>query len=175
MCRRFRILSNLESLSAKEVIAYIRRLARIYFLFLAYSIYSAYNAFGGSPYLIQILSVINVILYAINVGALMAFSLKPTAMTIFFPLTSEIVLCLFYILNFLVQIQLTVSTASSITTGINIVFAVFSIFILSTTVYILLKLRTKIVMENDPIHVDGTDSMITVTATPMMKGDLNNC
>jgi hypothetical protein len=148
MCRRIALLRNIENVSAKDIVTYLHRLVRIYVLFSALAIYNAVVAESNSSRLLFLIKVVDAILYCVNTGSLTFFVQNPTLCNLYCPLTSASCLWIFYIVSIILQAANSKhdSSSANVNIGVAVFTGLLSLLILGSTIFILLKLRTKMIV-----------------------------
>jgi len=136
MCRRFRLLYHIETVTAEEILQYLARLFRIYCIFFCISLINLGLAYNQETVKL-ILAIVGTVLYAINIGMIKYVVDHPMPHVAIFPIISNIILCGFNIGNLVYTIVITKSLWG--------LFSVISILLQFTTIYILYKLRSKII------------------------------
>ena len=149
MCRRFAILSKIDQLGSKDVLTYLSRVIKLYVIFACLAIYNASTAVTNSGQLLVGIKVADAVIYCIYVCSLIFFTQSPSVSNIFFPLVSSMVLDFFYVISLILQIFFSIhkGSSSSANIAVSALTALISIFLLSTMVYLLVKLRTKMILE----------------------------
>lgn len=134
MCRRFKLIYNIESSTVEDILQYLQGMFRLYCIFFVISIINL--ALNYSSNLTLGLSIAGVVLYAINMGMVKFVVDNPAPQSVFLPMLSTIILCLFNIANLVITILLTGSYWG--------LFSLLGVALQSSTIYILYKLREKL-------------------------------
>jgi hypothetical protein len=153
MCRKIYMLMNIENVTAADVVVYLKRLIRLYVIFSAVAVYNAIVAHSNSGHLLFTLKVLDAIFYIINCAGVAYFVSSPTLCNLYFPLTTASCLWLFYLASIIIQIAASEhnNSAAAANIAVALIRGLLSLLLLGSTIFILLKLRTKIIvggMEN---------------------------
>eukprot|EP01040_Poterioochromonas_malhamensis_P017841 gene17841-20638_t len=146
MCRKFALIYNIENTTIQELCAYLRRLHRIYLIF---TIISGINLFTDSiqgKRVAAILAGVNILLYLMNIVILQRASNDPTVMNANLAVFGLLLISAFNIFTLIYNV---------LTGNIWALFSVVGVILQWSTVYIVYKLREKVVngenTQNPPV------------------------
>lgn len=140
MCRRINLLVNIETTTVEEILAYLQRMFRLFCIFFVVSIISLALNYSETT-VILVFSIIGVILYAINMGMVKFLVDNPAPQNVFLPIISTTVLCSFNIADLVITILVTGSYWA--------LFSLLGVALQSTTIYIMYKLREKMLTQEN--------------------------
>lgn len=141
MCRRFQLLARIEQATVQDIIRYLYRLSRIYVILAIFSLINVVEAYYTEPRLVVTLTIIYTVLYLINVTMITLIARQPNIPNCTNAMISNITLFLFNI-AFMVFNVVVIESLWALASLIGIFFQ-------STTIYILYKLRVKMVNGED--------------------------
>lgn len=152
MCNKFQLLANIDSATVADILGYFKRLSRVYLIFIALNGISFINAVIDEDKTAATWTGVNIGLYFLQITAvnrlLEATNLTNTSILMF----TAVAIIAFNIAN-LVYTVLTKTLWGLI--------ALIGIVIQITTIYIIYKLREKVIAEAEGLPVT------TATATPV--------
>lgn len=129
------MIYNIDTVSVEEIVKYIDRLARIYAILCILSIISVVASYESGSFFIN--NLVGLILYVANVVGLKYAATEPTVAKTTVPLCTATVLCIFNIIN---TVYIGISEKNYYAA-----FYVISVAIQVSTIYILYKLREKLI------------------------------
>lgn len=138
MCSRFKLLARIEQATVQEIIQYLYRLSRVYIVLAFISLINVAQIFYRKSRLVVALTIVYAALYLINVPLMTTISGIPTCTS---AMVSNLILLLFNIafMVFNVVVEKSLWALASLV----------GIFFQSTTIYIIYKLRVKLVNGED--------------------------
>jgi hypothetical protein len=156
MCRKFKMIANIENISIEEILAYLKRLLRIYFILEILSIVGFVANLTRGETVAAIITIVGVVLYAIHMTALYFTSQTPTN---YHSITTVITALILLIYN-IADIVYSVSNGN-----LWGLLSFIGVVLQCTTIYILYKLHEKIVHKmRNPDHNDLERGMGNPTA-----------
>lgn len=146
MCfRRCSIIYNINAVSPEEVIDFLKFLGRFYLILLVFAFAGAYSDFTDSNHLLFNLDVANILLCIFNAFCIYYCAYNPSPRNTYMPMFSEMALGFFSIASYFLKIDFqTNSVTNSINIGVGAFALLISLSVLGSTVYILFKLRKKL-------------------------------
>ena len=151
MCLRFRLLANIETATVQEVVKFIRNTAFLYILLTVVSVIDAAFLYFESETLF-ILGVVGAVLYAF---CSISFRLLVETPREFYCYQAMI-------FTFILLVEKIVSAIYSFSNASALIWSIISMLIQSSTIYILSKLRQKL--------VEGEVIAEPTIATPLYSG-----
>lgn len=145
MCvRRFRLLANIDDASIDELLSFIKRMARIYFIIGVINIVTAATSSESKGHAQLIISIVSIILYFINIGAMFNLAGSPSILNASVVILTNICIFSFNIFSLIYNVVILKSYWALV--------SLLGIFVQTTTIYILVKLRGKVIAkENLPL------------------------
>lgn len=144
MCRlcygRFKFLSNLSTATIDDVVKYLSAMIKIYIILAIIQIvncaFQAENGFSPTPP--NIIPILEIIFYLINVVSLFDIALRPSLINTIPPLFSLPAIIILNILNLAYHNQ---SGASKGTLVVSLIVSIFSLFVSGSNTYVVYYLR----------------------------------
>lgn len=178
MCRKFVIISKIETVSIEELLKYIFSLSKIYVIFSILDIVTLATVYNSSVLQYRVISLLTILFYFLVTIILLLTSYSyhteskkfadvkpansmshdyshtyPSSITLLLCIGSTIILFLFNV--FRIAFELNVSF-----NAFNLLFGLISLFLQAPTVYIMYKLREKIVNFHNDANSNSTTAIL---------------
>jgi hypothetical protein len=153
MCRKWKLIANIENTSIEEIVAYIQRLFRIYLLFLVLSAVYLIEYIAEKETVSAIFAAVSLVLYVIHIIALNVTRKDPTVQTTMAAIGTAGILSIFNIIDLIYN---------ALNGSIWALFSLIGVVLQWGTIYILYKLREKIQVRN----AGGGGNTIPINAVP---------
>jgi hypothetical protein len=153
MCRKWRLIANIENVSIEEIVAYIQRLFRIYLIFFVISAVYLIEYIAEKETVSAIFAAVSLVLYAIHIFALNVTRRDPTVNTTLAAIGTAGILSVFNIIDLIYN---------ALTGSLWALFSLIGVILQWGTIYILYKLREKIQIRD----AGGGGNTVPINAEP---------
>jgi hypothetical protein len=152
MCvRRFRLLANIDDAPIDELLSFIKRLARIYFIIGVVNIVTAATSADSKGHAQLIISIVSIVLYFVNIGAMFTLAGSPSILNASVVILTNVCIFSFNVFSLIYNVVILKSYWAFV--------SLIGLLVQTTTIYILVKLRGKIIAKENLPLVNGPNNM----------------
>ena len=158
MCRKFRLIQNIENVSIEELCAYLRRLLRIYMILIVVNVINLITSILYKRIVGEIFAAISIALYLLNIFWINAIRANPTVANTNRTIGGLTLLSAFNIADLIFNV---------VTGSLWGLASLIGVVLQWSTIYIIYKLREKILFRDMNPGSEYSQSATNPTAPPI--------